>query len=101
MVIFTACGTAVRATPISQKKYAINQVARYYKLTKKESSAAVHGRASSAGKKISQCKCDHICANSLLFYFGIANLDSLGIDNEIRAKKKSSVLTDQQQQSPS
>ena len=47
--IFTAFGTAVRATPTNQKKYSINEMARYYKkavITKKDSS----NRVNSAGK---------------------------------------------------
>ena len=32
MCIFTASGTAVRATPATQKKYSLNQVSRYYKI---------------------------------------------------------------------
>jgi len=53
MCIFTAFGTAVRATVASQKKYSMNQFARYYKMTSNTSKndGKNASKASSAGKR--------------------------------------------------
>lgn len=53
MCIFTAFGTAVRATVASQKKYSMNQFARYYKMTSNTSKndGKNASKANSAGKR--------------------------------------------------
>ena len=56
MCIFTAFGTAVRATLANQKKYGMEQVARYYKMTStaKKDGQLNTTKANSAGKRHAQ-----------------------------------------------